>query len=148
MLFVIFQWQLNEFVYYLLNLIKCSVKTTITEKNTGKWEKILEKSGNFCQSGKVGTLNKQKPRWLRKVFDMIHESCTKLNHTRKRSNKLVWSYANYSCVATFLRVRVHLYLSESNNASKWGQRKSNLMFTFRSDKYQRKNSLSLSVSEH
>ena len=45
MLFVIFQWQLNEFVYYLLNLIKCSVKKTITEKNTGKWEKILEKSG-------------------------------------------------------------------------------------------------------
>ena len=47
--------------------------------------------------------NKKKPRWLRKVFDMIHESCTKLNDTRKRSNKLVWSYANYSCVATFYR---------------------------------------------
>ena len=66
MLFVIFQWQLNEFVYYLLNLIKCSVKKTITEKNTGKWEKILEngkkywksqgKVREFCQSGKVGTL--------------------------------------------------------------------------------------------
>ena len=33
-------------MYYLLNLIKFSVKKTITEKNTGKWEKILEKSGN------------------------------------------------------------------------------------------------------
>ena len=32
-------------MYYLLNLIKCSVKKTITEKNAGKWEKILEKSG-------------------------------------------------------------------------------------------------------
>ena len=32
-------------MYYLLNLIKCLVKKTITEKNTGKWEKILEKSG-------------------------------------------------------------------------------------------------------
>ena len=72
MLFVIFQWQLNEFVYYLLNLIKCSVKKTITVKNTGKWEKILEKSGKvreFCQSGKVGTLNKSWcqdfPGWLK-----------------------------------------------------------------------------------
>ena len=171
--------------------------------------------------------NKKKPRWLRKVFDMIHESCTKLNDTRKRSNKLVWSYANYSCVATLYRpqrscegyvftgvclstggclvpgggvgipacteaeppppgrdrgawfqgglVSQHaprqtppgrdgyccgryasywnafllffLYLSESNIASKWGHRKSNLMFTFRSDKDQRKNSVSLSFSK-
>ena len=39
-------------MYYLLNLIKCSVKKTIIEKNTGKWEKILEKSGNFVSPEK------------------------------------------------------------------------------------------------
>ena len=49
MLFVIFQWQLKEFVYYLLHLIKFSVQKTITEKNTGKGRE-------FFQSGKVGTM--------------------------------------------------------------------------------------------
>ena len=48
MLFVIFQWQLNEFVYYLLNLIKFSVKKTINEKKYWKSQSILSvrKSGN------------------------------------------------------------------------------------------------------
>ena len=56
MFFVIFQWQLNEFVYYLLNSIKFSGKKTITEKilengekNTGK---VREKSGNFVSPEK------------------------------------------------------------------------------------------------
>ena len=52
MLFVIFQWQLNEFVYYLLNLIKFSVKKTITEKILENGKKILEKSGNFVSPEK------------------------------------------------------------------------------------------------
>ena len=59
MLFVIFQWQLNEFVYYLLNLIKFSVKKTITEKILENGEKYWKSQGKvreFCQSGKVGTL--------------------------------------------------------------------------------------------
>ena len=52
MLFVIFQWRLNEFVYYLLNLIKFSVKKTITEKILENGGKILEKSGNFVSPEK------------------------------------------------------------------------------------------------
>ena len=41
LLFVIFYWYLNEFVYYLANLIKFKNHWKILEK----WEKILEKSG-------------------------------------------------------------------------------------------------------
>ena len=56
MLFVIFQGQLNEFVYYLLILIKFSVKKTITEKILENGKKILEKfrekSGNFVSREK------------------------------------------------------------------------------------------------
>ena len=43
-------------MYYLLNLIKFSVRKTITEKNTGKWGKNTGKVREFFQSGKVGTL--------------------------------------------------------------------------------------------
>ena len=60
MLFVTFQWQLNKFVYYLLNLIKFSVKKTISEKlleNGKKYWKSQGKVREFCQSGKVGTLS-------------------------------------------------------------------------------------------
>ena len=43
-------------MYYLLNLIKFSVRKTITEKNTGKWGKntgkVREKSGNFVSPEK------------------------------------------------------------------------------------------------
>ena len=39
-------------MYYLLKWIKFSVLK--------KWEKMLEKSGNFCQSGKVGTMEMPK----------------------------------------------------------------------------------------
>ena len=46
-------------MYYLLNLIKFSVKKTITEKILENGEKYWKSQGKvreFCQSGKVGTL--------------------------------------------------------------------------------------------
>ena len=56
---MIFKWT----VYYLLRCIKFLVRKNKTLKKYWKMEKkILEKSGNFvrefCQPGKVGTLNK------------------------------------------------------------------------------------------
>ena len=43
-------------MYYLLNLIKFSVKKTITEKILENGKKNTGKVREFCQSGKVGTL--------------------------------------------------------------------------------------------
>ena len=58
MLFVIFQWQLNEFVCFLLNLIKFSVKKTITEKILENGEKYWKSQGilSVRKSGNPDTL--------------------------------------------------------------------------------------------
>ena len=45
-------------MYYLLNLITLSVKKIIIEKNTGKMRKNTGKVREFCQCGKVGTMEK------------------------------------------------------------------------------------------
>ena len=55
---MIFKWT----VYYLLKWIKFSVKKNKTLKNTGKWQKILEKSGSFVSPEKWEPWsNKEKP---------------------------------------------------------------------------------------
>ena len=81
-LFVIFQWQLNEFVYYLLNLIKFSVKKPITEKileNGKKYWKSQGKVREFCQSGKVGTL-RGKNNWQYPVMIHFNLDCHQKYH--------------------------------------------------------------------
>ena len=53
---VMFKWT----VYYLLKWIKFSIKKQNNKKILEKWQKILESQGKvseFCQSGKVGTLD-------------------------------------------------------------------------------------------
>ena len=42
----------REFVYYVLNLMKFSVKKESLKKILEKWGKLLEKSGNFVSPEK------------------------------------------------------------------------------------------------
>ena len=118
MLFVIFQWQLNEFVYYLLNLIKCSVKKTITEKilengkNTGK---VREKSGNFVSLEKwepcfihqpatdvIFKFSSLKSTYSGKVVPYeIHKWAKGTKKTNNIKNRIVWSKDNHK--STYLK---------------------------------------------
>ena len=66
MLFVIFQWQLNEFVYYLVNLIKFSVKKQSLKK-------ILENGKKYWKSQGILSVRKSGNPELIQVWnsDMI-----------------------------------------------------------------------------
>ena len=71
-LFVIFQWQLNEFVYYLLNLMEFSVQKRITEK-------ILE-IRKYWKSQGILTVRKSLSRvlimlFVLKLYKFIRRKC-------------------------------------------------------------------------
>ena len=71
-------------VYYLLKWIKFSVLKNKVLK------KILEKSGYFCQSGKVGTMGKNfvLSKWIRSLFDYLnHRKALQWDANRPHGNR-------------------------------------------------------------